>query len=157
MLMVFGVPFKIAISRSNKPPVPIATMQISTDTFLHYFYFWKQDIYYSMGHKQLHINSLQVLLHKLLHHLNNKYQCVDIFSQGVSADEFVSLLQSKKKFPKRTALITFDDGYADNYLDIPVFLIDGTTRKGMSGSPVIMKGNYTVIERKTSKEIPIFC
>lgn len=45
--------------------------------------------------------------------------------------------------------------YADNYLDIPVFLIDGTTRKGMSGSPVIMKGNYTVIERKSGEEIPI--
>lgn len=45
--------------------------------------------------------------------------------------------------------------YADNYLDIPVFLIDGTTRKGMSGSPVIMKGNYTVIERTSGKEIPI--
>ena len=45
--------------------------------------------------------------------------------------------------------------YADNYLDIPAFLIDGTTRKGMSGSPVIMKGDYTVIERETSKQIPI--
>ena len=35
----------------------------------------------------------------------------------ITVDEFVHLLKTKKKFPKRTMLITFDDGYADNYLE----------------------------------------
>lgn len=34
----------------------------------------------------------------------------------LSVDEFVHLLINKKKFPKRTVLLTFDDGYQDNHL-----------------------------------------
>lgn len=63
-------------------------------------------------------------------------------------------MTASKQYPVWKSVFLASE-YADNYLDIPVFLIDGTTRKGMSGSPVIMKGNYTVIERKTGNEIPV--
>ena len=46
----------------------------------------------------------------------------------VAADEFVNLLQTKKKFPKRTALLTFDDGYADNYLEALPILEDNNAQ-----------------------------
>ena len=35
----------------------------------------------------------------------------------VTAEEFYALITSRKKFPKHTALLTFDDGYADNLLE----------------------------------------
>lgn len=61
-------------------------------------------------------------------------------------------MTASKQYPVWKSVFLASE-YADNFQDIPVFLIDGTTRKGMSGSPVIMKGNYTVIERETGDAI----
>ena len=63
-------------------------------------------------------------------------------------------ITASKQYPVWKSVFLASE-YADNYLDIPVFLIDGTTRKGMSGSPVIMKGSYTMMDRKTNQSIPI--
>jgi peptidoglycan/xylan/chitin deacetylase (PgdA/CDA1 family) len=47
---------------------------------------------------------------KHLSYLKNNFRVL-------STDEFTSLLVNRKSFPKNCVLITFDDGYADNYLE----------------------------------------
>lgn len=48
--------------------------------------------------------------------LSNKYCLLTI-------DEFYKHLHNKKKFPKNSVLLTFDDGYADNYLEALPLLV----------------------------------
>jgi peptidoglycan/xylan/chitin deacetylase (PgdA/CDA1 family) len=42
--------------------------------------------------------------------LNKNYNLIDL-------QEFADCLINKRKLPKRSVLLTFDDGYADNYLE----------------------------------------
>lgn len=44
-------------------------------------------------------------------HLKKKYYIIDI-------DEFVYLKKCRKKFPKNSVVVTFDDGYYDNYTNV---------------------------------------
>src|SRR5690606_20783 len=47
-------------------------------------------------------------------HLRERYNLVSI-------DEFSFLINTKKKIPEKTLILTFDDGYFDNYLNaVPI-------------------------------------
>lgn len=63
-------------------------------------------------------------------------------------------ISASKQYPVWKTVFTASE-LDDNYLELPVFLIDGTTRRGMSGSPVILTGDHIVVEKATKKKIEV--
>ena len=96
-------------------------------------------MYHSVAHNNVFFTVKPEIFEKQMKYLKDKDYNV------IKLSDSVSLLESNKELPRKTVVLTFDDGFEDNYINVfpvlnkynfpaTIFLITGLVNKEMNNS-----------------------
>ena len=96
-------------------------------------------MYHSVAHNNVFFTVKLEMFEKQMQYLKDKNYNV------IKLSDLISLLESNEELPKKTVILTFDDGFEDNYINVfpvlkkynfpaTIFLVTGLVNKEMNNS-----------------------